>query len=57
MARNLSNDVLEEIILALMDDETVKLRGFGIFRIHYKKERPGKAEIKGDKKPPIKATP
>ena len=42
MARKLSNDVLEEIILALMDNETVKLRGFGVFKVQHKKERPGR---------------
>ena len=42
MARKLSNDVLEEIILALIDNETVKLRGFGVFKVQHKKERPGR---------------
>lgn len=42
MVRKLSNDVLEEIILALIDNETVKLRGFGVFKVQHKKERPGR---------------
>jgi integration host factor subunit alpha len=42
MAKQVADDVFEEIILALIDNETVKLRGFGIFKIQHKKERPGR---------------
>ena len=38
----LTDEVFEEIILALLQDEKVKLRGFGIFKIQHKKERCGR---------------
>ncbi len=40
-ARRITDEVFEEIILGLLENETVKLRGFGVFKIQYKKERLG----------------
>lgn len=39
---NLVDEVLEEIILALIEEQSVKLRYFGTFTIRNKKQRPGR---------------
>lgn len=41
-ATRLIDEVFEEIILALLQDEKVKLIGFGHFKVQHKKERSGR---------------
>ena len=40
-SKRLTDEVFEEIILALLENDKVKLRSFGQFKIHHKKERSG----------------
>lgn len=40
--RRITDEVFEEIVLALSENEKVKLRGFGVFKIQHKKERSGR---------------
>ena len=39
---NLVDEVLEEIVVALIEEQSVKLRYFGTFTIRNKKQRPGR---------------
>lgn len=41
-AATLTETVFEEIILAALNNEEIKLRGFGTFKIQHKKERIGR---------------
>lgn len=41
-SRELVAQVLEEICLALLEDQKVKLHGFGVFRVLKKRARPGR---------------
>ncbi len=41
-ARRITDEVFEEIVLALLQNEKVKLRGFGVFNLQHKKERLGR---------------
>ena len=46
-ARRITDEVFEEIVLALLENEKVKLRGFGVFKIQHKKERSGRNPMNG----------
>ena len=43
----ITDQVFELIIESLVESESVKLREFGVFKVHNKKERPGRNPMTG----------
>ncbi len=43
----ITDEVFELIIESLVESESVKLREFGVFKVHNKKERPGRNPMTG----------
>ena len=52
-ARRITDEVFEEIILALIENDKVKLRGFGVFKVQHKKERSGRNPKNGIDAPAV----